>query len=342
MIRRSPRAFTLMETMVAMTLASVIIASVVGAVVNINSTIMESKRRLESWSEAKVIGGYLAGWVQGAGGGALRPHDALLIENGSDDAAAPEGRGCGNLAGIPACGGSDRLTILMPDLSSSIQVIGRENGEGNNPNLEIDGDCAMPLLMEGEQVLFVGATGRAISVTLSVPGNTNDNHCKVQINHGQNHHLLPGDLSNLGFPASIFQVSSTLMFLDRTNHSLMLANDSGQQSVLADNVYDFQVAAGYDGLPEDGRITDNDNASDEYLYNHGDDPAMPGADGAFATVRDDQLRMMRISIIVGVASSVMGGNTVSLLDGPPRTHAGIYLEPSSTRVSMRNVNVFTQ
>ena len=97
-----------------------------------------------------------------------------------------------------------------------------------------------------------------------------------------------------------------------------------------------------DGLPEDGRITDNDNASDEYLYNHGDDPAMPGATGAFATVRDDQLRMMRISIIVGVASSVMGGNTVSLLDGPPRTHAGIYLEPSSTRVSMRNVNVFTQ
>ena len=341
MIRRSPRAFTLMETMVAMTLASVIIASVVGAVVNINSTIMESKRRLESWSEAKVIGGYLAGRVQGAGGGALRPHDALLIENGSD-ALAPNGRGCSNLAGIPACDGSDRLTILVPNLGSSIQVIRRENGEGNNPNLEIDGDCGAALLMEGQQVLFVGATGRAISVILSVPGNTNDNHCKVQINHGQNHHLLPGDLSNLGFPASIFQVSSTLMFLDRTNHSLMLANDSGQQSVLADNVYDFQVAAGYDGLPEDGRITDNDNASDEYLYNHGDDPAMPGATGAFATVRDDQLRMMRISIIVGVASSVMGGNTVSLLDGPPRTHAGIYLEPSSTRVSMRNVNVFTQ
>ncbi len=339
------RAFSLVEAMIATVLAAVILAPLTAAVVNINRTIMETKRKTELRSEAKLVGEYLASKIQAVGGDVVRPHMAALIENGGA-VAPPTERGCRNVAGLPACDGSDRVTMMVQDATHQVcTVLGNA---GVNLQIDATSGCCLDVgpAFTNQQALVVGPSGISVSVFL----NTRTGACNINAPPGLGAGVLPGTLATVGYPASLVVVGGRMLYVDRPAHSLMLWQDTanagvadpGELTILADNVYDLQLSPGYDGLPEDGRVVDLDASTDEFLYNDAADPKFPGATGLFASVREDQLRMLRIAFAVGTRSQTSGGNGAQMLDGPTRTAAGVFLEPTTVSVSMRNVNVFTQ
>ncbi|MBI1948240.1 MAG: prepilin-type N-terminal cleavage/methylation domain-containing protein [Deltaproteobacteria bacterium] len=342
---RHARGFTLIEAMMASVLAAVIIAPLTAAVMNINRTIIETKKRTALRSDAKLIGEYLAATVQGVGGDVVRPYMAALVENGSS-LPPPTERGCRAIAGLPACDGSDRLTFMVQDQVRPVCTVLGNAGV----NLQVDDSAGCCLDngpgFTGQQALVVGASGIAVSVFL----NTRTGSCNINAPPGLGSGVLPGTLASVGYPASLVVVSGRMIYVDRTTHALMMwidatnpgAADADELTVLADNVWDLQLAPGYDALPQDGHVVDLDDGADEVLFNDTTDPSFPGEAGPFVNVRDVDLRTLRMSFAVGTSAQFDTGNSVLLLDGPTRSATGFYLEPTSVSVMMRNLNVFTQ
>lgn len=356
------RGFSLIEMMAALAIAAVIISGATGAVMAINRVVVDQSRRATAWDEAKRLEEYLISVAQGVGGGVVRPHTSILIENAGDPpppAVPPSsgGMGCRDIDGIPDCTdpdqGTDRLTILQ-QLSGFPQCpISGTTGV----NLDVGAGSAACCLedaaggvasWDGVQALLVGSAGTA-SVALNSP-NSSGPICRVRAPPGQGSGVLPTALGAVGFPATLVVVSASTYFVDRPAHALQFWTDldgdgdaaADELTLVHDQVYDLQVAAGYDGLPEDGRLDDFRDETDEFLFNHADDALMPG-NGNFAAVTTSQLRLVAIAVAVGTRVEVAAANEIQLLDRPsPISEDGVYLSSTSSKAFLRNLAVFTQ
>ena len=356
------RGFSLIEMMAALVIAAVIVAGATGAVMTINRIVADTSRRAVALDEAKRLEEYLTVLAQGAGGGAVRPHAALLVENagGDEPPALPPstgGMGCRELDGLPDCDaanqGADRLTVLT--LVSEFPACAVTGVTGVNLNVGAgSSSCCLDDATggldswDGRQALIVGNAAVA-SVALNSPNSSGPN-CKTNAPPGQGSGLLPAALAAVGYPATLVVVEARTMFVDRTTHELKYWTDlngngdadDDEFTVVHDGVYDFQVALGFDGLPEDGILDDNVADDDEFLFNHVDDAAFPG-NGNLADVASSQLRMMEIAVAVGTHSQVSGGNSVQLLDrAAPISVANVHLVQTASKAYLRNLAVFTQ
>jgi prepilin-type N-terminal cleavage/methylation domain-containing protein len=346
-------AFSLIEMMAALVIASVILAAATGAVMNINRLMADTTRRTAAWDEAKRLEEFLVALAQGAGGGALRPHQSLFVEDARSTPLAP-GNNCRAIAGLPSCvaatEGADRLTVLtqvdaMPTCTILEHIgVNLRSTIGASACCLDDGPTATSF--ENRQALLVGKTTTA-TVFLGARTSAGGDPCAINVppgKAGQAEQLLPRDL-DVGYPATLVVVDAATLFVDRAAHTLIRWNDvngdlvmnSGETTLIHDRVYDMQLAAGYDGQPEDGRVVDLSNASDELLYNARADVAMP------SSVTASQLRLLQIAVAVGTPSATSGGNSVSLLNRPtaisvPKT----YLAATSSKAFMRNLALYTQ
>ncbi len=356
------RAFSLIEMMAAMVIASVIIAGATGAVITINRAVVDQSRRAAAWDEAKRLEEYLIAMAQGVGGGVVRPFNSILIENAGDPAppAIPPstgGNGCRDINGIPDCTdadqGADRFTMLRELGTFPLCAITGTTGvnlnvgAGTNPCCLDDASGGVNS-WDGLQALIVGTAGAA-SVRLNSP-NSSGPTCRVVAPPGQGAGVLPTALGSVGFPATLVVVESKTLFVDRAAHELRSWSDTDgdgdatddEVTLIHDQVYDLQLAAGFDGLPADGRVDDNRDQNDEFLFNHTADALMPG-NGNFAAVTRSQLSLVHIAIAVGVPVGMGSGNEVQLLDrATPVAQPGIYLTQTSSKAFLRNLAVFTQ
>lgn len=354
------RAFSLIEMMAALVIASVIVAGATGAVMNINRFIVDTSKRATVLDEAKRLEEYLVVLAQGAGGGALRPHSAVLVENAGDPlppAVAPStgGMGCRDVDGLPDCDasdqGADRLTVMVT--LSAFPQCAITNVTGVNLNVGagasaccLDDASGGLSSWDGMQALVVGTAGVA-SVVLNSP---NGPTCKTNAPPGQGSGLLPTALAAVGYPATLIAVEARTIFVDRVAHTLSYWTDldgngdatADELTVVHDNVHDLQVALGYDGLPEDGGLDDGAALDDEFLFNHASDALFPG-NGNFGLVVGSQLRMLQIAVAVGTDSDISGGNEAQLLDRPaPISVSGVFLAQTASKAYLRNLAVFTQ
>ena len=80
------RAFTLLELMVATTIALLVVSAATSAIFLIVRSLNQSGQSSAADSEAQIIAEYLVSQLQGVGGGAVRPWMAVVIDNnnGSD------------------------------------------------------------------------------------------------------------------------------------------------------------------------------------------------------------------------------------------------------------------
>ena len=336
MIRRG--AFTLMELLIAMVIASIIALTAVGAGMMLNRTMVDTRKRSALWDEAKRLEEAVLSQLQEAGGDPLRPHQAIFVEN---DCVA-------RTNGLPTCFGADRVTVarVLPGLpicdvsgnsGTNLDVVSGAGGCCLFTNAA--GVAVTNSGFEGQAALLLKPDGSVVSLNLH---NARDSPpCKINAPPGQGNPAV----SALG-PGQLVAVEMVTVYPNRqpgghyelvqwidAKGSDVVGNgvvDPEELLLVADRVYDFQVTTGFDGAPEDGEAIDLASASDEWFGNVVGD-VLPAA------VTPDQLRMIGVAVVVGTPSIRPRGAQV--LDGPQRSTPGIYMASTRGTVMMRNLNI---
>lgn len=137
-------------------------------------------------------------------------------------------------------------------------------------------------------------------------------------------------------------------FIDNTAHTLTYLQKSTNAAVhlasefhdVIRDVYDFQVALGYDTAPHDGQILNLGSATDEILFNApADSLATMGVSGAIAT----DLRQMSIAVVMGETIKGLSSikpKTFKNFDGPVIDIPGINLQSIERKMFFRNAMAY--
>ena len=160
---QSPRAFTLMELMVAIALAGVISAATTAAFMGLYRAQKRLEQQAEADQEAKFLLDVLLSRAQQAGGDQIRPWDALVVENNC--AAATIGG-----VSLPACGGTDRVHLLRldPSVPQAVLLTGPPGGfDGSRFRGTGTGSAGSLASSGGRTGLLVAKTGELRPATCS-------------------------------------------------------------------------------------------------------------------------------------------------------------------------------
>lgn len=328
------RAFTLIELLVAMAIATIIAAVAVGAGMLLNRTMVDTRKRAAVWDEAKRLEEAMLSQLQEAGGDPLRPHQAILVEN---DCTARDG--------MPTCFGADRINITRARPGLPACKVSGNSGA----NLNVDA-------LSGVCCLFIDETGATVSTSpwerqaallVKPDGSVEALHlhtasdCKINAPKGQGNPGVPA----LGAGTLVAVEVVTIFPMRQPGGDYQLAQwidasvgaavpngvvDPDELLLIADRVFDFQVALGFDGAPEDGEVIDLGTNADEWFGNASGD-ALP------SSVSPDQLRMVGVGIVVGTRSD--RARSAQVLDGGPKSIPGMYLATTRGTVMMRNLNI---
>lgn len=356
------RAFSLVELMIALAMATAISAAALMASAQIGRVMSDTRRRVIVLDEAKRINEALTTEIQESGGSPLAPNRAVVVDNGTCTAIA----GSTTAANIPACDGNDRL-LLTSVRTTFVTSTGVERSLGtcdvvsvNGSVLQLQADtngncsCLFPenpvgrglvddepspysrstvsLVRESDGAVFrlnVKSTVRGCA--LSVPAGAGN---------PPNTELGPGVIvpvtQRLFFSApdpTLPQARQIRVWSDVAHGSEQPDGvpSLDELSLFADHVYSFQVALGYDA-GDDGDLVDSSATDDEWVGN------VPADTRPSAIADDGLLRMVGTGIIVG-ERVVLTGTPAQVFDGPTVATPGIYYATATTKVALRNLNI---
>jgi prepilin-type N-terminal cleavage/methylation domain-containing protein len=322
--RRAPRGVTLIELLVATTIATIVIASAASSVATMQSYIMEAGRSAELDGETKLLVDYLVANSQGLGGGAFRPWVAVRVEDNWD-----------------AVNSTDRITIVEIDDSMGECTIQAHPGTGAVFSFDTSA-CCVDSSWEGLEVIATSPNGTffmnlTVGTVTSSPGNCQANFPPGLAGAGFDR--LPGSSTDMVGGAIVLGKVSRF-FLDSTRHVLVLEKDIDDdgdldQVDLADSVYDLQAALGYD-VNRNGVIADTGGTDDEWLFNATGDAL--GA-GGLAAATDGDLRTILYGIVMGTNARTPTGN-VQVLNGVSRSVPGMMLRGTLGGAMFRNLALF--
>lgn len=331
--RRAPRGFTLVELMVTLVISSVVVSAAVSGVLLLSQQTLLLKRRAALESEAKLLTEMFVADLQAVGGGSLRPWSVVTVENDYDGQ------------------GSDRLVIAESDESLGECMIAKRPGKGAVLELasnEEDGCCLEhPSVEAWENRIIMAVNGNGTIVKVMRSNNGVAAACKLNFPKGYGGgnadelEKLAGDEADLE-GGVITGVNVRKYRLNHATHELIMELDTDgdgelEDHVIADQVYDFQVALGYD-TNQDRTVDFDGTGGDEFLYNHADDD---WDKGGLAGVRHSQLRMVQVGLIVGEPFQGVTSSAQSL-NGPVRTEANTLLRATHGRAFLRNLSLYDQ
>lgn len=321
---------TLIEVMLATTIAAVIVAAATASVVAVTKSINESKRRALLDTEVKLLTEYVISRMQPVGGGGVRPWSALDVEpNWNGD-------------------GTDR--IILFEIDDDLGECSITGVPGAVLNFTPTTPCCLTANMSGwenRQLLAVSENGLNTLSLASNNGVDSSGTCQLNfppgyIGSGLATELdrLPGTPTDLSGGVLVAGIP-TRIWLDVTTHELKLDKDTDgdgvyDEIVLADEIYDFQVALGYDVGTQDGRITNLNSTADEWLYNAPGDSRWTGG-LALGTPQD--LRMVKVGIAMGAPTQGQP-NSISLLDNGTVTTTNRFLRATVGQAALRNLALF--
>jgi prepilin-type N-terminal cleavage/methylation domain-containing protein len=353
------RGFTLLELMVSMALVSVILTAVVSAFGTMSSILSRTERQSELRSRAKALSDFFVSDLQLVGGGAVRPHMALHVENNVANArgaypSSTDGPRTSDrlsyvrvLPGLVDCA----LTTASADITSS---------GGDFKTATITVKVPKPVAPDTGCILSGTWVNKLVHLTKDdfysqryVSSFTGD------VTTGWTVTLKPGvyPASSTGeatktaaevlgtFAGGVLtRVAVVTVYLDVATHRLMahinaddqnadsVAISPGESAVLAHDVYDFQALLGYD-VDGDARLPRTGGTDDEWMFNAPSDATT----GTLMDVSLSDLRAIRIGVVVGakgltVPAVVEGGASINL--------PGITAHATTANAMLRNTFIF--
>jgi hypothetical protein len=330
----SESGFSLIEVLVSIAIMMALCEAVAVAYVHMFSQSKRAKTHSSLDEQLKYLGNYMTYRLQAVGGGAVRPWAAVWVEDG-----------CAARGPFPACGGSDRITTAALDGAiPECTIIGTVGAS----TLQIEkplGVCCLTAAFNNRQaVLSNGDYFSQQYLTLADPVG-----CTVNVSPG----AAFGGLNN---PPGVFAgwtsghlsvVNVATLYLDTASTELREFQDlnfngvidPGEETVLADQIFDVQYALGYDANPRDGRVTNNNDDTDEWLYNSNGLNEGMGIGGLTGALPSD-LRMVAVGLIIGDRVNGQLPVQAQVLNGPPRSMTDWQLSQSVIRFRFRNVGVF--
>jgi hypothetical protein len=354
-------AFSLVELMIAMAMATAIAAAALMASAQIGRVMSDTRRRVIVLDEAKRITEALATEIQESGGTPLAPSRAIIVENGTCAAIA----GSTAAANIPACDGNDRLLVTSVR-STFVTSTGVERSLGtcdvvsvNGSVLQLQADtngncsCLFPEtpsrgVVDDEPSPYSRSTVSLVresdGAVLRLNVKSTVRGCALSVPAGAGN----PPASALG-PGVIVPITQRLFFSapDPTlpqARQIRVWSDVAhgseppdgvpsldELSLFADHVYSFQVALGYDA-GDNGDLVDSSATDDEWVGN------VPADERPSAIADDGLLRMVGIGIVVGDRVALMG-TAAQVFDGPTVATPGIYYATATTKIALRNLNI---
>ncbi len=305
-----------------MAIAGVIGAAAVGVGMTMHRGMADLRRRVTAWDEAKRLEEYLLSTVMEAGGEPLSLSQAIQVVNGHTTT-------------------SDMLIVRRVSSERVCRVF-----KANGANLVLGANgCTCPSIASfgGQRVMFVPDAGDPFMLTLGASPSNATGECSMPVPGGGSLPLRSGFIADVETMRIFMRVDPShstapdrqlISWYDTDEDNVV---DDNEIAIIADRVFSFQVALGYD-VNGDGHVQDNDSASDEWLFNAaGDTPS---------SMPDDALRMVGIAVIVGTPSTAFL-RSEQLYDGAAVNGANVsgtgekrYLVPAQSKVVLRNRNVF--
>ncbi len=342
-IRLGKQGFSLIEMLIGMGLISFII--VLSANVHITNLQIykTTESRVSLTQDSLLLVEYFRNQVIAAGGGSIRSWMGIWVE---DNCAA---RGV-----LPQCAGSDRLTVTSTTLPvQECSITGMVNPNVLQIAFSSPGVCCLQPATAAESSF----SGRQIMISRSdyfrqrYVSTSDLNLCRLTIQPGQaagGDQAGPivnwtGGVVTMVSVDTIYWDSVTRMlkrFTDNNNNGQI---DAGEDMIVADSLFEFQVALGYDFNPGDGNVTSSANGiGDEWLYNAPTAIEAINTPPFVAPMARSSLLLVEVGAILG--SSAGGSNlkadTARILNGPVRTMPGWILQAETTRLAQRNSFIF--
>jgi prepilin-type N-terminal cleavage/methylation domain-containing protein len=359
---RVRHGFSLLELMIALAMATAVAAAALMASAQIGRSMSDTRRRVLAFDEAKRIVEAVISEFQQSGGNPLSPAQALVVENGT---CSPI-NGQTEEATIPACDGQDRIVVTAVR-TTFIDSTGAERSLGSCEVESVTGSvlhlrkddgglcrCLFPETPVGRGnsddepspfsrstvVLVRDSDGQMVPLRLkgTVAG------CAMLVAPPA-----PGETTPALAPGSIVPVTRRHFFTrpDLTlpgARQLVVWTDVGngvsepdgkpsldELSLVADHVFSFQVALGYDA-GDDGDLLDRSAPDDEWVGNAPNDTRP-------TSIADNRLlRMVGVGVVVGDRANLANAG-VGVFDGPRITAPGIHLATATTKVALRNLNI---
>ncbi|USN46376.1 MAG: prepilin-type N-terminal cleavage/methylation domain-containing protein [Pseudobdellovibrionaceae bacterium] len=330
-MKRVSAGFSLVELLVA-TLIGVMVLLGIGTIIN---AINHQRTRIETIGELQSaihIAERKIYPLQEIGGGSLRPWHSLWVEDN-----------CAARLDLPSCNGSDRATVINVSDSPECSIVSYDSDTKTiELNLEPAGDCCLQATDEKKSLFMLNGDFQQLAFIDTIDMAT----CKaVLANHLQGSQFvnLPADDNDwVGGSSTLVTVGT--YYWDSTLNNLSLASDldndgliaSGETVKLIDNVFEFQLALGYDLTPSDGVITNTNDDDDEWLYNFGNTESL--GVGVFATTLPLHLRQVEVHMVLALPRQPSAPTSFSdqYLNGPSRTFNNLYTQDFVTRMNFRN------
>jgi hypothetical protein len=350
---RRTRGFSVLEFAIALAIAGIVVATAAEIAVRLGKSMRYEERRAEVDADARRLVDFLVGNAQATGGGPVRPWMALWVEES-----------CPARNGLPTCGGADRVTFLDVDNARASCPITALSSTSFTVPQNDDGTCCydwdatatsgppdqydhMPLLfIKDDKWVMRVATAQAGTCVMGLSSVDHLNASEpatpaVGTGDGEREPASLGDLVG----GTVVAVRPRTIFVDQAQHRLMEwfdtdldgTADADELRVVFPGVYDLQVAVGYDGAPEDGKITVGPSTTDEVRGN-------VAADTLPAGVLDTHLRMVTFGVITGIHFVDAPVRQKKVLNGPTLTTSGalsgVLLRDSIGQAMLRNLLVF--
>jgi hypothetical protein len=281
-----------------------------------------------------LVNGFILNDIQSSGGASAGAWTAVSVSNNCD-AAGP----------FPNCGGSDRITVFQM-LQNQFQCEVLSN-TSNHLTIENSTGCCLTADMTNHPFIMVLNE----NFYYGYASNLNLGTCEMDFSEYQGEHRdFTGGRTS--WPkASVTFMNTKTIYLDPEKHQLYQFVDTNNNNIfdakentlLAEDVYDFQVALGYDFNPTNRVVDDFNSNQDEWLYNvRGEE----WGQGVFVNAKQNQLRMVGIGLILG---SPAKGNVnpaenqtvpVHVFDGPERLEPGWYLQVQTSKLLLRNMQSY--
>lgn len=335
-MQRPGRGFSLIEVAVASAIAGVIGVAAISTFAALNRQLAQLQRENVANDVAKSTIDALVSRLQSVGGGPVRPHMAIWVENAGDAARdavfkplLPRPRDTGRDAPdriTYATALSDRTTCTIKALTAT-SVTGEIGAQGCCLEQLFKGEAAVnAYLVSGTNHQQVAMLRPVACVSVTTPGPL------AKINSAPAAPVA----SYTGGLIAVVDVKTLYLNEDRELREFvqepfsLLALKNGDSKLVCSDVFDFQAQLGFDSNG-DGRIQDTNSTGDEWAFN------VPSENDTFVPA---DLRMAGVSVIVGEAQVIKQPSTVSIVGNTPMTRVNYFLRSATGRASFRNIFVF--
>jgi hypothetical protein len=288
----------MVEAMVTLAIASIVAAAAAGAISVVTRAVSSTRVTITSTSNLANSVQFLSRDIENAGGQGLPGAAGIIVENDT----------CPARDGLPACNGTDRVTVFVAVPETPVCALREGSRAGAFSFQYIQGGCCFPSTVASDPVSGVVMLSRANgafrpAVATGIAGAV----CEFLLADAMPATLYlndPDATIHASFGAADFtpfvNASGTLVtmrtyWLDSATHELRVRHgpQGANEGLVADEIYDLQLALGFD-VDGDRIVSDP-----EWAFRGG-----PGsATDVFATRRLAP-REVLVSVVQGVPSSL--------------------------------------